>query len=79
MERVVGTKEMTTVTAIKIGENLMINVGIARSIGIVKSIHKNEIEIDLKIPVCADKNDKVVLSRQILGRWRLIGYGEIVG
>jgi translation initiation factor 2 subunit 3 len=79
MERAVGTKEMITVSGIRPNETLMINVGTARSIGIVKNIHKREIEIDLKIPVCADKNDKVVLSRQIQGRWRLIGYGEIIG
>jgi len=79
MERVVGTKEMTTVIPIKIGETLMINVATARSVGIVKSISKDGVEMDLKIPICADKNDRVVLSRQILGRWRLIGYGEIVG
>jgi len=79
MERVVGTKELSTVVPVKIGETLMINVGTARSVGIVKSISKDGVEMDLKIPVCADKNDRVVLSRQILGRWRLIGYGEIVG
>jgi len=79
MERAVGTKEMIPVSGIRPNETLMINVGTARSIGIVKNIHKREIEIDLKIPVCADKQDKVVLSRQIQGRWRLIGYGEIVG
>lgn len=78
MERAVGTKEMIPVSGIRPNETLMINVGVARSVGIVKNIHKGQIEMDLKIPVCADKNDKVVLSRQIQGRWRLIGYGEIV-
>jgi len=78
LERVVGTKEMTSVNQIKPDEKLMINVGTARSIGIVKNIKGNEVEINLKIPVCADKNDRIVLSRQIMGRWRLIGYGEIV-
>ena len=79
MERAVGTKEMITVSGIRPNETLMINVGTARSIGIIKSISKREIEIDLKIPVCADKQDRVVISRQIQGRWRLIGYGEIIG
>ena len=78
LERVVGTKEMTTVTGIKPDEKLMINVGTARSIGVVKNIKGNQVEMDLKIPVCADKDDRIVLSRQIMGRWRLIGYGEIV-
>jgi translation initiation factor 2 subunit 3 len=79
LERVVGTEEMAAVTGIKPGENLMVNVGTARSLGIVKKVRGNNIEMELRIPICADKEDRVVLSRQILGRWRLIGYGEIVG
>jgi translation initiation factor 2 subunit 3 len=78
LERAVGTKEMTEVANIKVDENLLINVGTARSIGIVKKIRGNEIEMSLKIPICVDKNDRIVLSRQISGIWRLIGYGEIV-
>ena len=35
----------------------------------------NKIEMSLKIPICTDKGDRVVISRQIQGRWRLIGYG----
>jgi len=78
LERVVGMKDMGEVKTIRPEEVLMVNIGTARSIGIAKDIHGNAIEIDLKIPICADKNDRIVLSRQILGRWRLIGYGEIV-
>ena len=78
LERAVGTKEMINVDRIKEGETLMINVGTARSIGTVRHVKGNDVEIDLKIPVCADKKDRVVFSREILGRWRLIGYGEIV-
>ena len=78
LERVVGTEEMAEVKNIKPQESLMINIGTARSIGIVTNVKGNETEMELKIPVCADKSDRVVLSRQVLGRWRLIGYGEIV-
>jgi len=78
LERVVGTKELETVSNIKQEENLLINVGTARSIGIVEGIKGNQIEVKLKIPVCADNNDRIVFSRQVLGRWRLIGWGEIV-
>jgi translation initiation factor 2 subunit 3 len=63
---------------IKVGDTLLINVGTARSIGIVKNKKKKEIEIDLKIPVCIYKEDRVVISKQIEGRWRLIGYGKIL-
>jgi translation initiation factor 2 gamma subunit (eIF-2gamma) len=30
------------------------------------------------MPVYADDGERVVLSRQIMGRWRLIGYGRII-
>jgi translation initiation factor 2 subunit 3 len=63
---------------IKVGDTLLINVGTARSIGIVKNKKKKEIEIDLRIPVCIYKEDRVVISKQIEGRWRLIGYGKIL-
>jgi len=78
LERAVGTKEMSEVRVIRPEEILMVNVGTARSIGTVNSIKGNKIEMELKIPICADKKDRIVLSRQILGRWRLIGFGEIV-
>jgi translation initiation factor 2 subunit 3 len=78
LDRVVGMKDMDKVQVIKPGETLMINAGTARSVGIVTRIRGNDIDIDLKIPICADKTDRIVLSRQILGRWRLIGYGEIL-
>ncbi len=78
LERVVGAKEMATVEPIKLNETLLINVGTSRSVGDVTSIKKGVIQLNLKIPVCADKNDRVVISRQVQGRWRLVGYAEIV-
>jgi translation initiation factor 2 subunit 3 len=44
----------------------------------VVEMKKNRIQLKLKIPVCAEKKDKVVISRQVAGRWRLVGYGVIV-
>jgi len=62
---------------LKIGEQLMINVGTARTLGVVKSIKKDVMDFDLRLPVCADKKERFVLSRRILDRWRLIGWGVI--
>ncbi|OGI14903.1 translation initiation factor IF-2 subunit gamma [Candidatus Micrarchaeota archaeon RBG_16_49_10] len=78
LERVVGTKEMEAVSNLRMGENLMVNVGTGRSVGTITRLDGKRIEMDLKIPVCADKSDRVVISRQIMGRWRLIGYGTLV-
>lgn len=77
LERVVGSKELQTLEPIKVNESLLINVGTARSLGIVKNVKKDEIEVNLKIPVCVEEGEKAVISRQISGRWRLIGYGKV--
>ena len=66
------------VEPIKMGEIIMLNVGTARTLGIVKNTKKDIIEVELKLPVCANKNDRVVMSRKIAERWRLIGYSEII-
>jgi translation initiation factor 2 subunit 3 len=75
LARVVGSKELASVEPIRVNENLMINVCTTRSVGAVTSIKKNVIELKLKIPVCFEEKERVVISRQIAGRWRLIGYG----
>jgi translation initiation factor 2 subunit 3 len=78
LERVVGSMEMQNVSNLKMNENLMINVGTARSVGTIVKLGKKEIEMELKIPICANIGDRVVFSRQITGRWRLIGYGNLI-
>jgi translation initiation factor 2 subunit 3 len=66
------------VETIKIGEPIMLNVGAARTLGIVKGLKKDNIEVELKLPICANKGDRVVISRKIAERWRLIGWGIIL-
>jgi len=75
LERVVGTKQEIKMEGIKLNEPLMINVGTGRSVGVVTKLKGKDIELMLKLPICADKGERVVLSRQVIGRWRLIGYG----
>ncbi|MCS4542151.1 MAG: translation initiation factor IF-2 subunit gamma [Euryarchaeota archaeon] len=77
LERVVGLLEETMVEPIKAGEQLMLNVGTATTVGDVTNAKKDEIIIKLKIPVCAESKDRVAISRRIKARWRLIGYGII--
>jgi translation initiation factor 2 subunit 3 len=78
LERLIGTKEMQEVKPLKLNETLMINAGTGRSVGIITSMKKGYVEIELKIPLCVEKGERVVLSRQVMGRWRLIGYGEVI-
>jgi translation initiation factor 2 subunit 3 len=77
LERVIGTERLEKVEPIKKGETLLINAGVARSIGIVENIREKVLELDLKIPICI-KNEKIVISRRIADRWRLIGYGSLI-
>lgn len=77
LDRVVGAKELASVEPIKLNETLLINTGTSRSVGNVTSMKKNVIQLSLKIPVCTNISDRVVISRQVQGRWRLVGYGII--
>ena len=78
LQRVVGTKEELNVEPIKINETLMLNVNSAATVGTAIELKKNKIKCKLKLPVCADTNSRVTISRRIGNRFRLIGYGEIV-
>ena len=78
LERVLGTKEERGVAPIKLKEPLMINCGTTTTIGVVTSTKKNNIEVTLKLPVCASPGTRVALSRRVGARWRLIGYGIII-
>lgn len=79
LQRVVGTKDELLVEPLKRGESLMINVNSSVSLGIVNELKKDSIHLTLKIPIAANLKDRVTLSRMIGARWRLIGYGEIIG
>ncbi|MEM2869574.1 MAG: translation initiation factor IF-2 subunit gamma [Thermoplasmata archaeon] len=77
LERMVGTQEAAEVKEIKTKEPLMLNVGVATTVGVVTACHGDICTFSLKLPVCAEKGQRVALSRKVGGRWRLIGYGEI--
>lgn len=76
IERVVGLKKEEHIKQIFEGDVLMMNVGTAKTVGVCTA-PGNVTSFKLKLPVCADAGDKVALSKQINGRWRLIGYGII--
>ncbi len=78
LDRVVGSKEELKVEPIKTNDVLILTVGVSRTLGTVTSAGGEKIEIRLKMPICADPGSRVAISRQVLGRWRLIGWGKIV-
>ena len=77
LERVVGTAEDLKVDPIKTREPLMLNVDTATTVGVVTSARADSSEVALKLPVCAEKGQRVAISRRVGARWRLIGYGVI--
>ena len=77
LDRVIGEKEKKKIDDIRPNEPLMLTVGTATTVGTVKHIKKDYMEVVLKIPVCAEVGQRIAISRNIMGRWRLVGYGEI--
>jgi translation initiation factor 2 subunit 3 len=53
----------------------MLSVGTAVTVGVVTNTKKDQAEVVLKRPVCADVGARIAISRQVEGRWRLIGMG----
>tara|TARA_Y100000034_G_scaffold126401_1_gene177567 strand:+ start:1779 stop:2963 length:1185 start_codon:yes stop_codon:yes gene_type:complete len=78
LSNVVGTKEALKVDPIKKNEILVLNVNAAVTIGEVVDVSKKGIIVRLKIPVCADYENSVAISRKVGNRWRLIGVGSII-
>jgi len=74
-ERVIGAKEQIEVKQINIGESLLLDVGTAITTGSVTHVRGENISLKLTRPVCAEENSRIAISRKIMGRWRLIGYG----
>ncbi len=77
LERVVGAKDELVVQPLKPGETLMLNVNSTATVGIVAELKKGTVQLKLKLPVCAEADSRVTLSRLLGSRWRLIGYGII--
>ncbi|MBN2330289.1 MAG: translation initiation factor IF-2 subunit gamma [Candidatus Aenigmarchaeota archaeon] len=76
LNRVVGTREEIKVEPLKPGVPLMLTSGTSRTVGAIIDMGKLT-KIKLKMPICAEKGERVAISRQVAGRWRLVGWGEI--
>jgi translation initiation factor 2 subunit 3 len=78
MERVVGADDEFTIDPLKHKEPLMLSVGTAVTVGVVINTKKDVVEVVLKRPVCVAVGSRIAISRQVGGRWRLIGMGTLV-
>ena len=77
-KQVFGTGKHEPVKEIKPKEFLMLNVNTTTSVGVVKKVEKDLIELNLNLPVVALSGDNVGIARNLNNHWRLIGFGEIV-
>lgn len=77
MKRVVGMSSELAVENLKTNEPLMLSVGTATTVGVVTSGRSDSAEVNLKIPVCVEKGQRIAISRRITGKWRLIGHGVV--
>ena len=76
LERILNPKSKEKIDIAK-GDVLLLNVGTARTVGVCTDKNKEGITLKLKLPVAVFKEDKVVISKQIGGRWHLVGYGVV--
>ena len=77
MERAVGTKELVKIPPIRIREPIVVTIGTAIRLGFVTRVSGDMIDIMLRDPVATWEGSRVAISRQVLGRWRLTGWGTI--
>jgi len=78
MERVVGSDDEFRIEPLKHKEPLMLSVGTAVTVGVVVNVKKDVVDVVLKRPVCVAVGSRIAISRQVGGRWRLIGMGTLV-
>ncbi len=77
LERVVGTKELVKVPPMRQREIVMLTVGTAVTLGVITRLTRDEMEVALRRPVVAWDGARVAISRQVMGRWRLVGWGIV--
>jgi len=78
LERVVGVAKEVEIQAIKVGESIMLSVGTATTMGEVRRVTKETIDVKLSRPICAEEGSRVAIGRKIRARWHLIGAGVII-
>ena len=77
-KEVLGTEKHEKVENLKPLELLMLSVNTTTTVGQLKKLKNNIVELSLKIPIVPIKGDTVGIARNMGGHWRLIGFGEII-
>jgi translation initiation factor 2 subunit 3 len=77
-EEVFGTGKHEPVQPLKPNEMLMLSLNTSITVGQIKKIDKESVDMTLKIPVVPLKNESIGIARNLNSHWRLIGFGEII-
>jgi translation initiation factor 2 subunit 3 len=76
-EEVFGSSGREKVEGLKVSEMLMMSVNSSTTVGTIRKIKGDIVDLDLKIPIVPIRGESVGLARNFNGHWRLIGFGEI--
>ncbi|MEM0065600.1 MAG: translation initiation factor IF-2 subunit gamma [Sulfolobales archaeon] len=77
-ERVVGTKELQKVPPLRTGERIIVTAGTAIAMAVIKRLSSDWFEVELvDKPVIVWKGMKIAISRNVMNRWRLVGWGIV--
>jgi len=77
MQRLVGTESKQEIENLKLNEPLMLVIGTAATVGVITRLHGEQIEVELKRPVCAEKGQRIAIGRRVENKWRLIGHAVV--
>ena len=78
MKRIVGSRKEQKIANLRQGEPLMLVVGTAATVGVIRKLAGDKVHLALKRPVVAEAGQRVAIGRSIEKKWRLIGHGVIV-
>jgi len=73
-----GTEKEEIIEDLKLNELIMLSINTSITVGQIKKIKNDEINLSLKIPVVPIKDSQLGIARNIKGHWRLIGFGKIL-
>ncbi|MBI1974027.1 translation initiation factor IF-2 subunit gamma [Candidatus Micrarchaeota archaeon] len=71
------TIAVPVIEKIKPNEPIVVNIRTAMTVGIASEVRSRLVTLNLKKAVCAEKGERVALSRKIGSRWALIGHGTV--
>ncbi|MBM3234549.1 translation initiation factor IF-2 subunit gamma [Candidatus Pacearchaeota archaeon] len=77
-KEVLGSSKQEKIEPLKLLELLMLSVNTSITVGVVRKIRGNILELSLRIPIVPFRGENIGLARNLQGHWRLIGYGEVL-